>query len=64
MVVQAAYREPWVDVADVILPSPTMQEKNGTMVNAEGQTGEVAAAVQVRFPSEVETISQITALLS
>jgi NADH dehydrogenase/NADH:ubiquinone oxidoreductase subunit G len=64
VVVQAAYRVPWAEVADVLLPSPTMQEKSGTMVNAEGQTGEVVAAMKVRFPSEVETISQIAALLS
>lgn len=63
VVVQAAYREPWAEVADVILPSPTTQEKSGTMVNAEGRSAEVAAAVTVRFPSEVETIAQIAALL-
>ncbi len=47
----------------MILPSPTTQEKSGTMVNAEGRSAEVAAAVTVRFPSEVETIAQIAALL-
>ena len=61
--VQASYREPWDGLADVILPSPTWHEKSGSMVSAQGQTGQVAAAVSTRLPSEVEVIQKVAALL-
>jgi len=61
--VQACFREPWEDVAHVILPSPTAHEKNGTVTNREGRVGRVVAAVTSALPSEVEVIERLTALL-
>ena len=53
----------WDEVADVILPSPTMHEKSGTLVNAEGRAFELKAGVTTRRPSEVEVIERLGALL-
>ena len=61
--VQACFREPWAEVADVILPSPTMHEKSGTVTNTEGRVGKIVAAVTTRFPSEVEVVEKLGALL-
>jgi formate dehydrogenase major subunit len=36
-VVQAAYRSPWTDAADVVLPSPTWAEQRGHITNLEGR---------------------------
>ena len=55
--------EPWDGIADVILPSPTSHEKNGTVTNTEGRVGKVVAGVTTRLPSEVEVIERIDALL-
>jgi NADH dehydrogenase/NADH:ubiquinone oxidoreductase subunit G len=38
MVIQAAYRSSWTDVADVVLPAQTWAERSGHMVNIEGRT--------------------------
>ena len=61
--VQACFREPWEDVAHVILPSPTAHEKNGTVTNREGRAGRVVAAATSGLPSEVEVIERLAALL-
>lgn len=61
--VQACFREPWDDIADVILPSPTGHEKNGTIANTEGRIGRVVAGVTIGAPSEVEVIERIGSLL-
>ena len=61
--VQACFREPWDEVADVILPSPTMHEKSGTMTNTEGRVGEIVAAVTTELPSEVEVVERLGVLL-
>jgi formate dehydrogenase major subunit len=61
--VQTSYREPWEEVADVILPSPTNYEKSGTMTAAEGVAYELVVAASTRLPSEVEVIEQIGALV-
>lgn len=62
--VQACFREPWEEVAHVILPSPTAHEKNGTVTNAEGRVGRVVAGVTSGLPSEVEVIERLSALLA
>ena len=64
VVVQSSFREPWAEVADVILPAPTTSEKNGTMINAEGRVGQIVAGVKTKLPSGVDTIERIKALLS
>ncbi|MBM3187270.1 MAG: 2Fe-2S iron-sulfur cluster binding domain-containing protein [Chloroflexi bacterium] len=63
VVVQTSYREPWEGIADVLLPSPTMAEKSGTMTNVEGKTAQVTAGVKTKRPSEVEVIQKVGALL-
>jgi len=63
VIVQACFREPWQDVADVILPSPTAYEKDGTVTNTEGRSSQVVAAVTTGLPSEVEIIERIGSLL-
>ncbi|OGO04548.1 MAG: hypothetical protein A2Y73_04920 [Chloroflexi bacterium RBG_13_56_8] len=63
VVVQASYREPWDNVADVILPSPTSHEKQGTVTNTEGRIGKVVAGVTTKLPGEAEVIKRIGALL-
>lgn len=63
VVVQSCFREPWEDVADVILPSPTTYEKDGTMTNTEGRLCQVVAGVKTTLPSEVQVIQQLGALL-
>jgi len=63
VVVQASFREPWESVADVILPSPIMHEKGGTIVNAEGRVTELVAAVSNGLPSETEVIERLSAAL-
>ncbi len=61
VVVQSSFREPWVDVAQVILPSPTAYEKNGTIITAEGRKVEVVAGVSSKLLSEVEVVERIAA---
>lgn len=59
VIVQASFREPWEEVADVILPSPITSEKNGTMINAEGRVGQIVAGVDRSLLGEVEVIERI-----
>ncbi len=59
VIVQASFREPWEEVADVILPSPITSEKDGTMINAEGCVGQIVAGVDRSLPGEVEVIERI-----
>lgn len=62
--VQASYAQPWADVADVILPMPTMWEKSGTVISADGVEREVRGAVAFEGLSDVTTIERLGALLS
>jgi len=62
--VQASFVEPWSDVADVILPMPTMWEKSGTVTSADGVDRELQAAVEIEGLSEVAAIEQLGALLA
>ncbi len=59
--VQASFRQPWDAVADVILPSPVMFEKTGSLANAEGRMLQLVAAVPYAAPSEVRVIEEIAA---
>lgn len=45
-VVQAAYRSPWTDAADVVLPAPTWAEQRGHTVNLEGRRLPVVPLLQ------------------
>jgi len=63
VVVFAAYREPWDSVADVILPMPTAFEKSGTIVNVNGDAGQVAAAVETRVPTVESTLGMLVGAL-
>ncbi|MGQ9585520.1 MAG: molybdopterin-dependent oxidoreductase [Anaerolineae bacterium] len=45
LVVQAAYLDPLVERADVVLPTTTWTEKSGTLTNTEGRRQELRAAV-------------------
>ncbi len=62
--VQASFVEPWTDVADVILPMPTMWEKSGTITTADGAQRQVQAGVKLDGPSAVEVIERLGALLA
>ncbi|MGC9358916.1 MAG: 2Fe-2S iron-sulfur cluster-binding protein [Anaerolineae bacterium] len=62
--VQASFVEPWSDVADVILPMPTMWEKGGTVTGADGVERKLQAAVKTEGLSEVAAIEQLGALLA
>jgi formate dehydrogenase major subunit len=46
-VVQAAYRSPWTEAADVVLPAPVWTEQSGHIVNIEGRQLAVAPSTQV-----------------
>jgi len=61
VVVQASFRQPWDAVADVILPTPVLFEKTGSLVNAEGRALQMAAAAPYDGPSEVEVIERVAA---
>ena len=63
VVVQASFREPWDQVADVILPSPVAYEKAGTFVSTEGRTNRISIAVQTRLLPEEQVIERLAALL-
>jgi formate dehydrogenase major subunit len=43
--VQCSYIEPWAEVADVLLPTVTWAEKEGSVINLEGRVLKVAKAV-------------------
>ncbi|MFP3895461.1 MAG: 2Fe-2S iron-sulfur cluster-binding protein [Anaerolineales bacterium] len=59
VIVQASFREPWEEVADVILPSPITSEKDGTMINTEGTVGQIVAGVDRSLPGEERVIERI-----
>jgi len=61
--VQTSYVEPWSEIADVILPTPTTAEKSGTTTTAEGKVKQVVAAVDTKRPGEVEIVERLSALL-
>jgi len=61
--VQTSYQQPWLGLADVLLPSPTMFEKSGTIVNVEGRDLQVVAGVTTKLPSEVEIVERLSGLL-
>ncbi|MHB9033109.1 MAG: 2Fe-2S iron-sulfur cluster-binding protein [Anaerolineae bacterium] len=63
-VVQASYQQPWLDVAQVILPTPVSHHKSGTIVNFEGQTGTLSAANAANASGEVQVLEQIVSLLA
>ncbi|NLB95409.1 MAG: molybdopterin-dependent oxidoreductase [Armatimonadetes bacterium] len=46
LVVHSAYRTPLTERADVVLPAPAWFEKNGTMINAQGQEVHLRAAIE------------------
>jgi NADH dehydrogenase/NADH:ubiquinone oxidoreductase subunit G len=58
-VVQAAYKTPWTEAADVILPAQTWVEKQGHIVNIEGRELPVVAAVKspAGVPTDVATLT-------
>ncbi|MFO7698957.1 MAG: 2Fe-2S iron-sulfur cluster-binding protein [Anaerolineae bacterium] len=60
VVVFSSYREPWDQVADVILPMPTALEKSGTTQSADGISCEVVAAIETRVPTLQTTISMLS----
>jgi NADH dehydrogenase/NADH:ubiquinone oxidoreductase subunit G len=57
VIVMASFREPWDEVADIILPMPTTFEKSGTTVNADGQVAQVVAGVKTRAATTAEIIA-------
>jgi len=62
--VQTSFAEPWAEVADVILPMPTMWEKNGTITSADGVQRKVQAAVESEGLSDIQVIERLGALLA
>ncbi len=63
VVVKTSYREPWDEIADVILPMPTTFEKSGTTVNADGVQADIVAGVRTRLSSFAETTDTLAALI-
>jgi len=63
VVVQSSFREPWDQVADVILPSPIAYEKAGTFISTEGRTNQTSSAVQTKLLPEEQVIQRLVALL-
>lgn len=63
VVVQASYREPWDQTADVILPMPTTFEKEGSFVNTEGKAVSLHTAVNTALPGVQEMVAGIGNLL-
>ncbi|MBI3946494.1 MAG: molybdopterin-dependent oxidoreductase [Armatimonadetes bacterium] len=62
LAVQASYRSPLVEMADVVLPAPVWTEKAGTMVNAQGR--EVSLRPAVAPPAGVRDEADVLAALS
>ena len=62
-VVHSSFREPWDDLADVILPMPTAYEQDGNMISAQGQAGKVITAVKTKMPPTLKTVQRLGALL-
>ncbi len=63
VVVQASFQQPWAGVADVILPSPTLFEKAGSIINTEGRVAQLAKAVETAQPGEAEIVQRLIALV-
>ena len=63
VVVQASFCDPWLDLADVILPTPVPYEKSGTFITAEGDHRQTVGAIKTELPSEVEVVERVGALL-
>ncbi len=61
-IVQASYRSPLVDRADVVLPSPIWAERTGSFTNLEGKVLPLNAAVPM--PDQVRDESEVLAALS
>ncbi|MCE5257598.1 MAG: 2Fe-2S iron-sulfur cluster-binding protein [Chloroflexi bacterium] len=61
--VQASYKQPWMDIAQVILPTPVSHLKCGTFVNFEGKTGVVNAAAACNANGEAQVLEQLANLL-
>jgi formate dehydrogenase major subunit len=61
--VQACFIEPWGEVADVLLPSPNMYEKSGSLTNAAGREAQLVAGKTTRTPSEEQVIAQLAGLM-
>lgn len=62
--VQTSFREPWMDVAQVILPTPIIFEKAGTVTNTEGKVGQLQVGTKNNAPTETEILSRVADLLS
>jgi NADH dehydrogenase/NADH:ubiquinone oxidoreductase subunit G len=62
LVVQASYRSPLTDEADVVLPAPLWIEKSGTLVNSQGQRVSLRAAVAP--PPGVRDTQEVLAALA
>ena len=62
VIVTTSYRQPWDEVADLILPMPTTFEKAGTTVNADGMVCEVVAGVETRAIPSNEMFNSLAAL--
>jgi formate dehydrogenase major subunit len=64
-VVQAAYRSPWMERADVLLPAQTWMEKSGHIVNIEGRRLPVSPVVPppAGLPSDVATLESLVGRL-
>ena len=61
--VQASYMEPWMDIAQVILPTPVSHLKCGTIVNFEGRTGVLNAGAACGDNREAQVLEQLANLL-
>ncbi|NLF01244.1 MAG: molybdopterin-dependent oxidoreductase, partial [Anaerolineales bacterium] len=61
-VVQAAYRSPLVEQADVVLPTPIWAERSGHVTNLEGQVLPLTAAVPM--PAGVRDEADVLAVLA
>jgi predicted molibdopterin-dependent oxidoreductase YjgC len=62
--VQACFVEPWGKVADVLLPSPSMHEKSGSLTSAAGLQAQLVAGKTTRTPSEEQVIEQLSGLMA
>jgi predicted molibdopterin-dependent oxidoreductase YjgC len=61
-VVQSAYRTPWTEAADVVLPARTWAEKSGHVVNLEGRA--LSVVPFVKPPQDVPADDAAIALLA
>lgn len=62
VIVTTSYREPWDEVADLIVPMPTTFEKSGTTVNADGMVGQVVVGVITRAVPTNEIFNSLAEL--